>query len=177
MTDKEKAQAYDEALEFARKLIKETWLSQELKDSLKQAFPELAESEDEKNIKDLIDELKRSLRAANCQNEACNGGHEKRIALLEWALSWLEEKKHDGKKWIYADEYYKDLDRLYQDGYEQGVIDCQKEQKPAEWNEEDEETLTSCIGAVYAADYYTFDNKKELERWLNSLKERMGGKL
>ena len=92
MTDKEKAKAYDEALELARKLNKETWLSQELKDSLKQAFPELAESDDEKNIKDLIDELKCSLRAANCQNEACNGGHEKRIALLEWALAWLEKQ-------------------------------------------------------------------------------------
>ena len=29
------------------------------------------ESEDEKNIKDLIDELKCSLRAANCQNNIC----------------------------------------------------------------------------------------------------------
>ena len=49
-------------------------------------------SEDEKNIKDLIDELKCSLRAANCQNDTCGGGHEKRIALLEWGIAWLEKQ-------------------------------------------------------------------------------------
>ena len=62
------------------------------KEEAEKYFPELKESEDERNIKDLIDELKCSLRAANCQNEACNGGHEKRIALLEWAITWLERQ-------------------------------------------------------------------------------------
>lgn len=45
------------------------------------------------------------------------------------------------------------------------------EQKPA-WREEDEEMLRDAIGAVGAADYYTYDDKHKIERWLNSLKER-----
>ena len=66
------------------------------RENLEYIFPELCESDDEKNIKDLIDELKCSLKAANCQNDACGGGHEKRISLLEWAIAWL--KKQENKK-------------------------------------------------------------------------------
>lgn len=73
-------------------LLNSQELSKEQKEKLENIFPELQESEDDRNIKDLIDELKCSLRAANCQNEACNGGHEKRIALLEWAITWLEKQ-------------------------------------------------------------------------------------
>lgn len=81
---------YKEALKQAKALY-ENANGMVLKKWVEQVFPELAESEDEKNIKDLIDELKCSLRAANCQNDACRGGHEKRIALLEWAIAWLEK--------------------------------------------------------------------------------------
>ena len=86
---------YKEVLERARKTyqnLKEhsDWIASY--HTIEEIFPELAESEDEKNIKGLINELKCSLRAANCQNEACNGGHEKRIALLEWAIAWLEKQ-------------------------------------------------------------------------------------
>ena len=89
--------AYRNALERARE---ELGSGSYNKGTIEYIFPELKESEDEKNIKNLIDELKCSLRAANCQNEACNGGHEKRIALLEWAIAWLEkqvEQKLDNK--------------------------------------------------------------------------------
>ena len=64
----------------------------DVKQIMEQLFPELVESKDEKNIKNLIDELKCSLRAANCQNDACGGRHEKRIALLEWGIAWLEKQ-------------------------------------------------------------------------------------
>lgn len=85
---------YNEALERARK----EWVENldncytNYRERLEIIFPELAWSEDDKNIKDLIDELKCSLRAANCQNDACRGGHEKRITLLEWAIDWLEKQ-------------------------------------------------------------------------------------
>ena len=46
------------------------------------------------------------------------------------------------------------------------------EQKPS-WSEEDEKMLKSAVGAVWAADYYTYDDKQEIEEWLESLKERM----
>ena len=65
------------------------------KSLMEKEFPELKESEDEKNIKNLIDELKSSLRAAKCQNDATRGGHEKRIALLEWGIAWLEKRTHN----------------------------------------------------------------------------------
>ncbi len=41
-----------------------------------------------------------------------------------------------------------------------------------EWSEEDEKMLNDAIGAVGAADYYTYDDKQEIETWLKSLKER-----
>lgn len=81
------------------------------KDTIEYIFPELKESKDERNIKDLIDELKGSLRAANCQNDACGGGHEKRIALLEWGIAWLEkqgESKPIGKLQL-SEELYEHI--------------------------------------------------------------------
>ena len=44
------------------------------------------------------------------------------------------------------------------------------------WNEEDEKMLKSAVGAVWVADYYTYDDKQEIEDWLKSLKERLKGK-
>lgn len=45
-------------------------------------------------------------------------------------------------------------------------------QKPA-WSEEDEKMLNDAIGAVGIADYYTYDDKQEIENWLKSLKDRV----
>lgn len=81
---------YNQALERARDYHSKDYML--INNAIENIFPELKENEDEKNIKDLIDELKCSLRAANCQNEVCNGGHEKRIALLEWSINWLEKQ-------------------------------------------------------------------------------------
>lgn len=46
--------------------------------------------------------------------------------------------------------------------------------KPAEWSEEDERMFNSCCAAVAAADYYTLDDKQDIENWLKSLKDRVG---
>jgi len=84
---------YKNALEHAKQEL-ESCESQDC-DAARQIFRlflELQKSEDEKNIKNLIDELKLSLRAANCQNDACGGGQEKRIALLEWGIAWIEKQ-------------------------------------------------------------------------------------
>ena len=40
------------------------------------------------------------------------------------------------------------------------------------WSEKDEKMLNDAIGAVGAADYYTYDDKQEIENWLKHLKER-----
>ena len=50
-------------------------------------------------------------------------------------------------------------------------LEKQGEQNPV-WSEEDEKMLNDAIGAVGAADYYTYDDKQEIENWLKSLKER-----
>lgn len=90
MTIEQKAKAYDLAIRKAEELIVTSVAYDKF--TIEKIFPELKESEEEKNIKNLIDELKCSLRAANCQNDACGGGHEKRIALLEWSIAWLEKQ-------------------------------------------------------------------------------------
>lgn len=49
--------------------------------------------------------------------------------------------------------------------------------KPTEWSDEDEEKLQDCIGAIWAADYYLYEDKQDMEAWLKRLKDRIGGKL
>ena len=43
------------------------------------------------------------------------------------------------------------------------------------WSEDDERMLNDAIGAVDTTDYYTYDDKQEIENWLESLKKRTGG--
>lgn len=102
MTQAEKADRYDEVVNKLKRFIAQGVNPLITRADIQDFFPELTESEDEKNIKDLIDELKCSLRAANCQNDACKGGHEKRIALLEWGIAWLE--KQDEQKETLCDK-------------------------------------------------------------------------
>lgn len=45
-------------------------------------------------------------------------------------------------------------------------------EKSPKWSEEDENMFYDAIGAVGSADYYTYDDKVEMKRWLKSLKER-----
>lgn len=83
---------YEQALDNIKKIKAANKDNKSLVDFIEYKYPELKESNEEKNIKDLIDELKDSLRAAHCQNDVCRGGHEKRIALLEWGITWLEKQ-------------------------------------------------------------------------------------
>ena len=52
---------------------------------------------------------------------------------------------------------------------------CKDEQKPAEWSDKDEENIQHCIGAIWAADFYLYEDKQEMENWLENLKDRIGG--
>ena len=49
------------------------------------------------------------------------------------------------------------------------------EKKPAAWSKDDEEMFQSCTGAIWAADYYLYEDKQDMEAWLKSLKDRIGG--
>lgn len=122
---------YKEVLKKARGVLNDGTISNNTIAYIQDIFPELKESEKEQNIKDLIDELKCSLRAANCQNDACGGGHEKRIALLEWSIAWLEKQYE--LKWseedemmctiaINACEYANDEFESFNDNYEKAIM-------------------------------------------------------
>ena len=125
------------------------------------------ESEDEKNVKDLIDELKCSLRAANCQNEACNGGHEKRIALLEWAIAWLEKQGETSPVLSNSLNIGKREDKE-----NEGKIS-------PKWTDEDEVNWSGIIDEIEAnkseAPDYDFETYDRFLSWLDNIKQRLGG--
>lgn len=52
-------------------------------------------------------------------------------------------------------------------------LDVVREEGKPKWSEEDEKLLQHCCGAVAAADYYTLEDKEEMENWLKLLKQRM----
>lgn len=106
MTQEEKAKAYDEALEKARKRV--AIEPQDHTDAiLKDIFPQLRESEDERVRKALIQYLK------------------------------------DYPCYLPNGLYSRDDFFVY--------LEKQKEQKPAEWSEEDEDMLNSCISSIEEA--------------------------
>ena len=90
MTEKEKAKAYDEAIERSKKLYG---------DGITEAiFPELKESEDEKIRRWIIDDIR-----YNMNNEPLNNSEYKKKA--EKAIAWLEkqgEQKPQGKSALEA---------------------------------------------------------------------------
>lgn len=134
MTQEEKAKAYDEALEKAKKALK-TDIHESGMWAIQRIFPQLCESEDERIRKGLIEYFE-GFRMGNAEVkwEGLN---------VQEVLVWLEK---------------------------------QKEQKPAEWSEEDEKMLHTII-----ADFKGFchNNTSTLEphfneciAWLKSLPER-----
>ena len=92
MTDKEKAKAYDEAIERTRKLY-----GNELAEEI---FIELKESEDEKIRRWIIDDIK-----YNMSNEPLNNSEYKKKA--EKAIAWLEKQGEQNvpsaneRAWLY----------------------------------------------------------------------------
>lgn len=138
--------------------------------TIEKAFPNLKESEDEKNIKNLIDELKHSLTAANCQNDATGGGHEKRIALLEWGISWLEKQCKQKPIWSEEDEsWFKDIELMAlsfskDDSYRKKFFAWLKSIKSNHWKPTEEQMMTLCALCVLHKE------SKVLESLYNDLK-------
>ena len=64
------------------------------------------------------------------------------------------------------------LNSLINDLYK---LEKQGEQKPAAWSKDDEAMFQSCTGAIWAADYYLYEDKQDMEAWLKSIKDRIGG--
>jgi hypothetical protein len=166
MTTEQKAKAYDEALERAKELIAK-W-SGKNKDfyieDYSYIFPELAESEDERIRKSLIDALKTSKTVGELKFVFPEPTREECIAYLE--------KQKEQKPELYYD---KELDNAAREFYLSGGADSpvdstglvpivrmaefgatwmkermEKEQKPA-WSEEDVDMLNSCISSIEEA--------------------------
>ena len=116
MTQEEKAKAYDEALERAKRYnVDDAFASQGT--IVKRIFPVLAESEDERIRKEIVSALK----------FANDGGvYDKHIAYLE--KQKVEVDPTDAS-W---DAYYR---RGWDKGYRVGLEAGRQEQKPAEWDE------------------------------------------
>ena len=150
--------------------------------AVEHAFPELSESEDERIRKAIIGHLK------NDVDFVCNG------ITKDECLAWLEKQKEPHKRlrdktpWIITakEELAHDEERLQANLEELRKIraekEKQKEQKPAEWSEEDEKMMESIIRVlVKTSTYYsmrspstmqattTNDYQREID-WLKSLR-------
>ena len=83
MTEKEKAKAYDKAIEIAKKWYNSPNIDKIDNRIIEEIFPELKESEDEKIKNAILNHLKKMW--GNCQDDVC-GVH------VEDAIDWLEKQ-------------------------------------------------------------------------------------
>ena len=83
MTEKEKAKAYDKAIEIAKKWYNSPNIDKIDNRIIEEIFPELKESEDEKIKNAILNHLKKMW--GNCQDDVC-GVH------VEAAIDWLEKQ-------------------------------------------------------------------------------------
>lgn len=160
MTQEEKARAYDEALEKARKLCAYPTTKSFISD-LQGLFPELKESEDERIVKELLTFFRESI----------HGGHILTNKEYDSWIAWLEKQGKQGKDI---------LEDAILDGNEDGLIaetiryknEKQGEQKPA-WSEEDEKMLQGIWDEILAnkhdAKEYEWKTYDKFLNWLKSL--------
>lgn len=144
---------------------------------IERMFPELKESEDEKIRRTLLESFEYQIKESHPDKEWICGVKLKEI------VSWLEKQKSVGEivercknSWYNEGKIAGQFEGITDDEkYQQGwhdALEKQGEQKPT-WSDEDEENLQHCCTAVFAADYYTYEDKQEIEDWLKSLKERL----
>ncbi len=175
MTIEEKARAYDEALERAKKYnIDDAHAYQGT--IVKLIFPELAKSEDERIRKWLYDFIH------NCPNETFEfyGGVGK-----DAVLNYLEKQKEQRQEWNEPQSEFKNINEAFEDGKKEVVAHPEKyglcECVPAEWDEEDEthgafilESLEDQIRFCKkdAEGAYRAKQIRTAQNWLKSLPER-----
>jgi hypothetical protein len=113
---------YEEALKRA-KYYKEGITDRKLEKGeniMDYIFPELAESEDERIREVVILTIK-------------SQGFISDEETLQQCVAWLEKQEHNGKKWIYEDDYIKEKEQLFQDGIDEVLENPQRyglEKKP-----------------------------------------------
>lgn len=133
---------------------------------------------DDAYLKGVCDTKQELEKKGNCsakwkKNSADNKPPLKNSVLIK-TTNGFAEGEWDGKYW----HQYRWSTHIYDSNVlywiELHDLDEQGEQKHTEWSDEDEEKLQDCIGAIWDANYYLHD-KQEMEAWLKSLKDRIGG--
>ena len=145
MTDKEKAQAYDEALERARKILDKI-LNNELPgfpDQIRGIFPELKESEDERIIQAIYEAIKDAhINTLKEYGSSCKEA-------LDWLKEQFEKQKEQKPAVEQLDGTFNsyDMAKTFVEG--QYYVMEHPERfglcKPAEWSENESNLLDSII--------------------------------
>ena len=157
LTIEQKAQRYDEAINAIKELKAKHPTALVIIDWIKDNFPELAESEDERIRKALIDGFTVMKESKNCGKTFSN--HNIPVADI---LAWLEKQgKQKSTNNQFTPEQASILDKH---------IDKFLEQNHA-WSEDDERMYRGLHNLIYSTPYC--DSRKELSDWLQSLKDRV----
>lgn len=170
-------------------LLKSNNVTEEQKAKLRDVFPELKESEDErikKALKNLVE---------NCNRSSTIDGEISKADTIAWIEKKDEQKPtaedvlikaglkpyKDGDQWcvLLGDNIQEGIcgfgntieDALY--AFLKDLIASQGEQKPAEWSEYDNEMFLHCCAAIRVADYSSIDDRNIMEKWFRNLKDRV----
>ena len=186
-TIEEKARAYDKALEKAREYWEtddDNTLDIKARGTMEYLFPELAESEDKKIIKEILEVAKTVV--------SCDGTlYGKKYNCREW-IAWLEkqgEQKVPVVDFKAEDWYVSKVDgKIHNATFMEKTptnqaSEKQGEQKPQydkpAWSEEDEKNLQGIIDEIQAnknnAPSYDIPVYEGFLNWYKSLKQRIGG--
>ena len=173
MNTEQKAKAYDEALERARRIKngEDNWGYCDLTEiipALEEIFPELRESEDERTRKELIFFLKEEIPQCSIKEHADK--LKKFVAYLEKQ----KEQKHPNGCFT-CDEYKKGYEEGRRNGFTAGYNKAIKEVEQKEQNPVDSNDMINAILSALASGLETDEILKargftydEVEKWLDS---------
>ena len=101
-----------------------------------------------------------------------DGSIDKESLVNDFEKAMQKEDNHDGKKWIYEDDYHKDMERSFNDGKDEVLENPEKYglQKPAEWSKEDDFKLGALITDIETRSGLTEAIKIKYVSFLKSLR-------
>lgn len=137
------------------------------KETIEYIFPELAESEDEKIRKELIEFVK-SRGGFKQEYIAWLEKQGKEDSSIQQAYEWgyTEGKRIERKHWVEKQKFSEDYNSI------DPQFGKPIEQNPA-WSEEDECYMGECIGAIATKDGWSFEEKRKTKHWLKSIKDKV----
>ena len=175
MTEKEKAKAYDEALERARKLYNSEETSADVEIACETIFPELAESEDERVRKDYKKILEGVVNIINT-TEKSDIGFSDICAFIGENYPELKESEDEKiRKALICGMNALKTNRKKETFAAIPIDDCitwlEKQGKKPKWNEEDKEQCDLLIEQLATLKRtLALDFRNEI-KWLKSLKQ------